>query len=77
MELRNILLILEVIISIAVVITILLQQKEGGLSSTFGGAGGGEGYRTKRGLELFLTRATVFLIIAFVINSLVLATLSN
>jgi len=73
MELKNLLTIFEVIISICLIIAILLQQKEGGLGNIFGGVGGSESYRTKRGLELFLTNITIILIVLFIINTLVLS----
>lgn len=73
MDTLNVLKIVEVIISVLVIVSILLQQKEGGLGTTFGGGSGGEGFRTKRGLELFLSRATIVLIIGLVVNSLAIA----
>jgi protein translocase SecG subunit len=51
-------------LSIALIIVILLQQKEGGLSTVFGGEGGV--YRTKRGFAKGLHYLTIILGILFV-----------
>lgn len=73
MDAKSVLTIIEIIICVVLIISILLQQREGGMSTIFGGSGGGEGYRTKRGLELVLTRLTVVMIIALVVNTLLIA----
>jgi protein translocase SecG subunit len=65
----NIVSILQVIISIALVTVILLQAPEGGLSPAFGG--GGEMYRSKRNVEKFLVVATIVLIALLAILSLI------
>lgn len=54
---------LEIIVSILLIISILLQNKGAGLSGTFGGDFGG--YYTKRGLEKFLSLASVGLATVF------------
>lgn len=54
-----------VIISILLSISILMQNRSGGLGTVFGGSGGGEGYRSKRGLEKFLYFSSIFLAILF------------
>lgn len=59
----------QLIISILLIGAVLLQNKGSGLSSAFGG-GSGEAFHTKRGLEKFLSTATVVLGILFVLNSL-------
>jgi len=61
------LLISQISVSIALVITILMQSRAEGLGKMFGG--GGEVFRTKRGLEKLLYRFTIVLIIALVILS--------
>jgi len=48
--------------------SILLQNRAEGLGKMFGG--GGEVFRTKRGLEKFLYYFTIFLIIVLVVMSL-------
>ena len=65
----NILLILNIIVSVLLVILILFQGKGAGLGSAWGG--GGEMYQTRRGVEKIVMRLTVFLIICFLVISLV------
>lgn len=60
--------IFQIIISILLVITILLQQRGGGLSPVFGGAGGV--YRTRRGVEKFIFIATIILAILFLLTAM-------
>lgn len=55
--------ILQIIVSVLLVMAILLQNRGAGLGASFGG--GGEIYRTKRGAEKFLFRATIILIAVF------------
>jgi preprotein translocase subunit SecG len=73
MDTSLILNVVEVIIAVALIIVILLQQKEGGLGSTFGGSTGGEGYRSKRGAEAVLSKATIILAILLVINTIAIS----
>lgn len=68
MNIEKILLIVQVVICVILSITILLQNRAEGLGKMFGG--GGEVFRTKRGLEKFLYYLTIFLIVALVANSL-------
>jgi len=56
--------ILQIIISILLILSILLQQRGSGLGSVFGG--GGEVFRTKRGLEKTLFKATILLAALFI-----------
>jgi preprotein translocase subunit SecG len=55
--LQNIILILQIILSVLLIIFIMLQAPEGGLSPAFGG--GGEMYRSRRNVEKFLLYATI------------------
>jgi len=64
---KNILLIINVILSVLIVGLILLQGKGAGLGSAWGG--GGEFFQTRRGIEKFTLRITVILIIIFFIIS--------
>jgi preprotein translocase subunit SecG len=66
---RN-LLILQVVVSVVMVISVLLQNRAEGLGTMFGG--GGEVFRTKRGLEKFLYYFTIFLAILFCALSLII-----
>lgn len=54
--------------------SILLQNRAEGLGKMFGG--GGEVFRTKRGLEKFLYVFTIVLIVLLVILSLIILKLS-
>ncbi|HNR28787.1 MAG TPA: preprotein translocase subunit SecG [Candidatus Dojkabacteria bacterium] len=69
-ELQNALLYIQIIISVLVVISILLQNRAEGLGKMFGG--GGEVFRTKRGLEKFLYYFTIALVVLLVITSLLI-----
>jgi preprotein translocase subunit SecG len=75
MDLLKVLNIVEIIVSIALVISILLQQQGSGLGTMFGGAGG-ESYRSKRGFEKLLYNLTVILIVVFVVVALAIAVVS-
>ncbi len=55
--------ILQIVVSVLLMLSILLQNRGAGLGASFGG--GGEIYRTKRGAEKFLFRATIVLIVVF------------
>ena len=63
----NILLIVQIILSVLLIGAILLQAQGSGLGSTWGG--GGETYHTKRGLEKILYYFTIVGIILFVVMS--------
>ncbi|OGY18366.1 MAG: preprotein translocase subunit SecG [Candidatus Chisholmbacteria bacterium RIFCSPHIGHO2_12_FULL_49_9] len=60
---RNVLLVIQIIVSILLMGTILLQARGTGLGSAWGG--GGEMYRSKRGVERVLLVATVVLTVLF------------
>ncbi|OGZ61078.1 MAG: preprotein translocase subunit SecG [Candidatus Spechtbacteria bacterium RIFCSPLOWO2_01_FULL_46_10] len=65
MNIDKVLLIIQIIVSIALVTTILLQRRGSGLGGAFGGAGGA-GYYQKRGAEKVLFNITILLAILFV-----------
>lgn len=67
---RNILLIAEMAVSIALIATILLQQRGSGLGGAFGG--GGATYYKKRGAEKILFNATIVLSVLFLSIAFVL-----
>lgn len=54
---RGVLVIVQIIVSILLIIIIIAQEKGVGLSATFGG--GGEFYRSKRGVDRFLFLLTL------------------
>ena len=68
MNIRTILTILQIVVAIVLVIVILLQQRGEGLGSFFGG--GGEVFRTRRGLENVLFYLTIVLIVFLIILSI-------
>ena len=67
--LENVISVLQIIISIALIGAVLLQAPEGGLSPAF--SGGGEMYRSKRNIEKFLIVATIVLAALLVLLSMV------
>lgn len=60
--------ILQIVISVLLITSILVQQKGSGLGMAFGG--GGMVYRTKRGAEKIIFRATIVLAVLFMLISL-------
>lgn len=60
--------ILQIIISVLLITSVLLQQRGEGLSSAFGGDGGGV-YRTRRGMEKTLFIATIILAFLFLVTA--------
>lgn len=64
---KNIIIVIQIVISILLAGSILLQSRGTGLGSTFGG--GTEQYRSKRGFERLLFRLTIVLISLFFITS--------
>lgn len=65
---KNVLTFVQIIIAVLLVGAILLQNRGQGLSSSFGG--GGEFYRSKRGLEKLLFWATIILACLFLLSSI-------
>lgn len=64
---KDILIAAQLIISALFIMAIILQSKGTGLGQAWGGAG--EMYRSKRGVERLLFRATVILAVFFFITS--------
>lgn len=67
--LNNILIILQIIVSVLLVGGVLLQQKGSAMGSAFGQEGGGAVYGTKRGAQKKIFWATVVLGGLFIILS--------
>lgn len=67
-NLTKTLLIGQIFVCFLLIVSILLQNRAEGLGKMFGG--GGEVFRTKRGLEKFLYYFTIFLIVVLVILSM-------
>jgi protein translocase SecG subunit len=63
-NLRNILTFVLIAVDVLLVVTVLMQQREGGLSSVFGGEG--NVYRSRRGLAKGMHYATITLAVLFV-----------
>ena len=60
---KNILIFALIAIDVLLIVSILLQQREGGLSTVFGGEG--NVYRTRRSLEKVLFQLTIVLAVVF------------
>ncbi len=75
MDSTKILLIAQIVVSVLLAVSVLLQNRAEGLGQMFGG--GGEIFRTKRGLERFLYYFTIALIVALVVLSLLILKLSS
>lgn len=66
--------VIQIVLSVLIVAAILLQQRGAGLGVTFGG--GGEVFRTKRGLEKGLFYATIVLSVLFFLTAILNVALS-
>ncbi|HQA98892.1 MAG: preprotein translocase subunit SecG [Candidatus Dojkabacteria bacterium] len=75
MDTTKILLISQIVVCALLVVSILLQNRAEGLGQMFGG--GGEIFRTKRGLEKFLYYFTIALIVVVIVLSLFILKLSS
>ena len=75
MDIVTILKYVEVAVSVGIIVSVVLQNRSGGLGAVFGG-GGGEAYRSKRGMEAVLYNSTIVLGIVFTIIALAIAILS-
>lgn len=65
---KEIITVIQIIISVLLIAAILFQQRGSGLSPVFGGEGGA--YRTRRGLEKGLFWATIVLSVGFLATAL-------
>ena len=66
---RTSLLIIQIVISVALITAVLFQVKGGGLGGIFGQSD--SVFRTKRGIEKYLFIATIVLVVIFVALSIV------
>jgi protein translocase SecG subunit len=62
--LLKVLQIVQMVFAVLLIISILLQQKGSGMGAGFG-AGAGPIVSTRRGVDLFLYKATIFLSVVF------------
>ena len=65
---KTVLMVLQVFVSVLLSLAVLAQNRGSGLSATFGGSGGF--YASKRGIEKFLSNATIVLAVIFILNSI-------
>lgn len=65
---KNVIYIIQIVISILLIASILLQQKGTGLGAAFGGESAV--YRTKRGAEKFIFKFTIILSVLFLATAL-------
>ncbi|MEK7584301.1 MAG: preprotein translocase subunit SecG [Candidatus Komeilibacteria bacterium RIFCSPLOWO2_01_FULL_53_11] len=65
---KNALLVIQIVVSVLLITSILIQQRGSGLGMAFGGANAI--YRTKRGAEKIIFRATIVLAILFLLTSI-------
>jgi preprotein translocase subunit SecG len=78
MLLFKVILVFHVIICFALIIVVLLQSsKGGGLAGAFGGGGGGQTMFGGQETATFLSKATTYLAVLFMLLSLTLAFLSS
>ncbi len=65
---RNVILIVQIAISVLLTICILLQAKGSGMGTAFGDSG--SAFRSRRGVEKLLYRGTIILCALFLISSI-------
>lgn len=65
---KNLLTTLQIIISISLVVMILIQAKGVGLGRAWGG--GGEFYKSRRGVEKVIFNLTIVIILLFLLTSI-------
>ena len=68
LDMKDFVLVMQIILSVFLIAAILLQSQGTGLGSVWGG--GGENYHTKRGVERVLLYLTGILIFAFAIATI-------
>lgn len=61
--------VLQLLTGVAIIAIILMQAKGSGISAVFGGDGGM--YRSRRGVEKLLHRATILLSVIFMLLALI------
>lgn len=64
---KNILLVVQIVVSVLLILIILLQSKGTGLGTVFGGSG--SIYRSKRGIEKLFIYLTILLAFTFFLVS--------
>ena len=69
--------IIQIILSIAVISFILMQARGAGLGSAFGGSSAGSVFKTRRGVERLIFNITIVFVILFAIISIIGAVLAH
>jgi protein translocase SecG subunit len=77
MEIVEILIVVEIIISVGLIAAITLQPKDSDAGTLFGGGFGDQVKRTKRGFELFLHNTTIVMTVFFAIIAIIIMFLSK
>lgn len=65
---KNIVGIIQVIVSVSLIMLIILQAKGVGLGHAWGG--GGEFYKSRRGVEKIVFNLTIILVVVFLVSSI-------
>ncbi len=74
----GILIFIHILVCISLILVILMQASKGkGLAGAFGGAAMATGVLGARGTATFLSKATTYLAVAFMVNALLLSILSR
>ncbi len=73
MNIKFILQIIQILVSVLIICLVLIQSRGAGISSAISGFGGF--YRTKRGMEKVIFIVTIILGIGFILNSATLVML--
>jgi len=69
--------IIQIILSIAVISFILMQARGAGLGSAFGGSSAGSVFKTRRGVERLIFNITIVFVILFAVISIIGAVLAH
>ena len=75
-SLQTFLFVLQIVLSILIILFVLLQQTDGDSLSGIGGGGANAKMLSKRTLTTPMSKATMTLFILFMLNSMLLATIS-
>lgn len=65
---KNIILVFQLAVSVSLIVLIVLQAKGVGLGRAWGG--GGEFYKSRRGVEKIVFNLTIALVVVFLITSI-------
>ena len=61
---------IQIVLSVIMVALILVQHSDESLGSAFGASGSEGQYRTRRGAELYIFRATIVVVVLFVLSAI-------